>query len=72
MKKIIITIVAIIMAMSLVSCTERSTSKSVTFGDTKVRVTEKVMKDDEIIEEKNYTIIYETPEDAWMAVHGGK
>lgn len=66
MKKIIITIVVIIMAMSLVSCgTERSTTKIVTAGDNIVHVVEKNGDN-----EKKYDIIYENAQDAWTAVHG--
>lgn len=35
-----------------------------------MRVSETTRKDGEVIEEKNYTIVFETPEDAWNAVHG--
>lgn len=45
-------------------------SKTVTGGSTEVRVSETTRKDGEVIEEKNYTIVFETPEDAWNAVHG--
>lgn len=72
MKKIIMTIMAIlIMLMSLVSCGEhRSTSKTVTFGDSTVYVTETVEKDDEVLEETHYTVTYETAEEAWNSVYG--
>ena len=71
MKKIIVTIMVILLMMSLTSCGEtRSTTKTVTAGDSTVRVTERVIKNDEVIEETHYTINYETAEEAWTAVYG--
>lgn len=70
MKKFIITIMAIVMVMSLASCTEHSVSKTVSAGSTEVYVTEQTIKNDEVIEESHYVITYETAEEAWAAVNG--
>lgn len=72
MKKTIITIVAIIMAMILVSCGEtKSTVKRVTEGDCSVYVLEQTTdKDGKLIEEKQYIVTYPTPEEAWAEVYG--
>lgn len=71
MKKIIITIMALVMMIGITSCGEtRSVSKSVTGGSNEVHVMESTIVDGERHVDKSYTIIFETPEDAWNYVHG--
>lgn len=70
MKKNITAIIAIIMMVSMTSCTDHNVSKSVLAGNTTVYVIETTSKNGEVLEEKHYTIEYETAQDAWDAVHG--
>lgn len=68
MKKIIITIMAIIMMMSLASCKEHSTSKT-WMGGNEIHMSETVMEDGEVIEEHHWVVVYDTVEEAWNAMH---
>lgn len=72
MKKIITLILAIMMVMTLASCSkeEHSTVKRVTEGDTTVYVLEQTTKDGKLLNEKQYYITFETPEEAWAEVYG--
>lgn len=71
MKKIIITIMALVMMLGLTSCGEtRSVSKSVTRGSNEVHVTESTIVDGERHVDKSYTITFETPDEAWNYVYG--
>lgn len=72
MKKVIMLIVAIMAMMTLTSCSkeEHSTVKRVMEGDTVVYVLEQTTKDGKLLNEKQYYITYETPEEAWAEVYG--
>lgn len=73
MKKMIITAMAIVMALTITSCStqKRSTTKTVSEGSADVHVIEQVYdKDDNLIEESRYVVTYETAEQAWAAVYG--
>lgn len=72
MKKVIITIMALVMMIGMTSCGEtHEVSKTVTAGSTNVRVEEWTYKNDDTVpERKSYTIVYDTPEEAWEAVYG--
>lgn len=69
MKKIIITVIAIVMMMSLASCgTEHERRRSYTMGSDHIDVYETYSKDGEVIEQTHYTIQYDSVEealDAW-------
>lgn len=70
MKKIIITIMTLVMMIGITSCGEtRSVSKTVTAGSNEVRVQESTIVDGERHVNKSYTITFENPEDAWNYVH---
>lgn len=71
MKKVIMLIVAIMAMMTLASCGEtRSTVKRVTEGESTVYVLEQTTKDGKLLNEKQYCIVFETPEEAWAEVYG--
>lgn len=65
MKKFMITVIAIVMMMSLASCgTEHKRTQIYTMGTDYISVTEKTVKDGEVIEETHYKIQYESVQEA--------
>ena len=69
MKKIIITIMTILVMMTLASCdkVEHEVTKHVIVGTATMEVTERTIKNGEVIEEIHYTIEYDSPEKAFEA-----